>query len=278
MILIDNSQLFFSSYFSHGHATGEVNDNLVRHTLLSQYARINDKYRSRFGDIVICNDADNYWRKDVYPGYKQQRKEQKEKDDSVDWALLYETFDKIRNEVRDNLPYKSLRVHRCEADDLMYVLCKNYSDREKILVVSSDKDMVQLMQFKNVSIYSPKTDSIIKSIPNVEQVLFSHVLKGDSADNIPNVLTSTEDFLEKKVRQKPMTAKRIVEYTNNPDLVDQKNLERNRTLIDMSYIPEEQENAILTKYKETIPAKREKVFDYLVSNKMKLLLESVESL
>jgi len=277
MILIDNSQLFFSSYFSHGHVTGEVNDNLVRHTLLSQYARINNKYRSRFGDIVICNDADNYWRKDIYPGYKQQRKEQKEKNDSVDWALLYKTFDKIRDEIRDNLPYKSLRVHRCEADDIMYVLCKHYSSTEKMLIVSSDKDMMQLMKFKNVSIYSPKTDAIIKSIGNLDDLLFSHVLRGDAADNIPNVLTSTDAFLIKKERQKPMTAKRIVEFSQNNSLMDQNNLKRNRSLIDMSYIPIEFENNILKKFEEAVPSDRKNIFDYLVSKKMKLLLESVES-
>lgn len=277
MILIDNSQLFFSSYFSHGHATGEVNDNLVRHTLLSQYARINDKYRSRFGDIVICNDADNYWRKEIYSGYKQQRKEQKEKNTDVDWKHLYETFDRVREEIKNNLPYKSIRVHRCEADDIMYVLCKHFSHKEKMLIVSSDKDMIQLMKFKNVSIYSPKTDSIIKSISNLDEILFAHVLKGDSADNIPNVLTSTDDFLSKKIRQKPMTAKRIVEFTNNSSLIDEKNLIRNRTLIDLSYIPEEYENNIVEQYQQTIPADRKNIFDYLVTNKMKLLLESVES-
>lgn len=277
MILIDNSQLFFSSYFSHGHDTGEVNDNLVRHTLLSQYARINDRYRNRFGDIVICNDADDYWRKKIYPGYKQQRKEQKEKNDSVDWKHLYEVFDRVRNEIRDNFPYKSIRVNHCEADDVMYVLCKHYSDTEKILVVSSDKDMIQLMKFKNVSIYSPKTDSIIKAISNLDEVLFSHILRGDSSDNIPNVLTSTDSFLNKKERQKPMTAKRIVEFSQNNSLIDQNNLERNRTLIDLSYIPEEHENNILKKFKETVPVDRKNIFDYLVSKKMKLLLESVES-
>jgi 5'-3' exonuclease len=277
MILIDNSQLFFSSYFSHGHATGEVNDNLVRHTLLSQYARINDKYRSRFGDIVICNDADNYWRKKIYPGYKQQRKEQKEKNTNVDWKHLYETFDHVRDEIRDNLPYKSIRVHQCEADDVMYVLCKHYSPKEKMLIVSSDKDMIQLMKFKNVSIYSPKTDSIIKSISNVDEILFAHILKGDSSDNIPNVLSNTDDFLLKKIRQKPMTSKRIIEFTNNPSLIDEENLKRNRTLIDLSYIPEEQENNILDQYRKTVPVDRKNIFDYLVSKKMKLLLESVES-
>jgi len=277
MILIDNSQLFFSSYFSHGHATGEVNDNLVRHTLLSQYTRLNDKYRSKFGDLVICNDADDYWRKKLYPGYKQQRKEQKEKNDSVDWKHLYETFDRVRDEIRDNLPYKSIRVRHCEADDVMYVLCKNFSHKEKILVVSSDKDMVQLMKFKNVYIYNPKTDSIIKEVSNIDELLFSHILRGDASDNIPNVLTSTESFLEKKERQKPMTAKRIVEFKNNTSLIDQNNLERNKTLIDLSYIPEEHESAILKKFKETVPADRKNIFDYLVSKKMKLLLENVES-
>lgn len=277
MILIDNSQLFFSSYFSHGYATGEVNDNLVRHTLLSQYARINDKYRSRFGSIVICNDADNYWRKEIYSGYKQQRKEQKEKNTDVDWKHLYETFDRVRDEIKNNLPYKSIRVSRCEADDIMYVLCKHYSHKEKMLIVSSDKDMIQLMKFNNVSIYSPKTDSIIKSVSNIDELLFAHVLKGDSADNIPNVMTNTDDFLSKKIRQKPMTAKRIVEFTNNCSLIDEKNLTRNRSLIDLSYIPEEYENNILKKYQETVPADRKNIFDYLVTNKMKLLLENVES-
>lgn len=277
MILIDNSQLFFSSYFSHGHVTGEVNDNLVRHTLLSQYARINDKYRAKFGNIVICNDADDYWRKKVYSGYKQQRKEQKEKNETVDWKHLYETFDKVRDEIKDNLPYKSIRVNKCEADDIMYVLCKHFSSYEKMLVVSSDKDMVQLMKFKNVYIYNPKTDSIIKEVANIEHMLFTHILRGDASDNIPNVLTDTTSFLEKKERQKPMTAKRIAEFSKDISLINENNLKRNRTLIDMSYIPEEHENAILNKYNQITVPDRKNIFNYLVTNKMKLLLEHVES-
>jgi hypothetical protein len=133
------------------------------------------------------------------------------------------------------------------------------------------------MKFKNVYIYNPKTDSIIKEVSNIDDVLFSHVLRGDASDNIPNVLTSTESFLVKKERQKPMTAKRIVEFKNNTSLIDTNNLERNRTLIDLSYIPEEHETAILNKFKETVPADRKNIFDYLVSKKMKLLLEHVES-
>ena len=74
-----------------------------------------------------------------------------------------------------------------------------------------------------------------------------------------------------------MTAKRIVEFKNNTSLIDPNNLERNRTLIDLSYIPEEHESAILKKFKETVPADRKNIFDYLVSKKMKLLLENVES-
>lgn len=277
MILIDNSQLFFSAYFAHGYNVDEVDDNLVRHTLLSQYTRINDKYRSGFGDIVICNDSDNYWRKDVYCGYKQQRKEQREKIQGINWNHLYETFDNIKEEVKTNLPYKSLQIKRCEADDLIYVLCKAYSDSEKILVVSSDKDMIQLMQFKNVSIYSPRTDKIIKFVGNADELLFVHILRGDVSDNIPNVLTETKTFLSKKERQKPMTSKKIKQFREDISLLDQKNLERNRTLIDLSYIPTELEEDILRAFADTIPPDRKNIFEYLVSNKMKLLLEHVES-
>lgn len=277
MILIDNSQLFFSSYFSHGNSAEQISDDLVRHTLLSQYSRINEKFKSKFGELVICNDSGNYWRKDVYSGYKQQRKEKRD-NDPVNWINLYETFDKIRDEIRDNLPYKSIRVDRCEADDIMYVLCKNFSYEEKILIVSSDKDMIQLLKFNNVSIFNPRLDKIIQKPTDIDSILFEHILKGDSSDNIPNILTDTDLFLKKTERQKPMTIKKIQQFKLDKSILNENNFKRNRNLIDMTYIPIEYQDTILDTF-NTVPCPdRKLIFDYLVSNKMKLILEHVENL
>ena len=81
MILVDNSQLFFSSFFAHNREPSlNLNEELVRHTLISEYADINKRFKKKYGELVLCQDAGNYWRTDVYSGYKKGRKELKKTD------------------------------------------------------------------------------------------------------------------------------------------------------------------------------------------------------
>ncbi len=277
MILVDNSQLFFSSFFAHNREPSlNLNEELVRHTLISEYADINKRFKKKYGELVLCQDAGNYWRTDVYSGYKKGRKELKKTDTGVDWQKLYDLFHNIKKEIAQNLPYQNIQVAKCEADDIIFVACKHAPTTEKILVVSSDKDMMQLYRYKNVDIYNPRNSAITPRPSDVEAMLMEHIIRGDASDSIPNILTPTKDYLS-GIRQKPITKKRLLDFQINGGM-DKKNLERNQQLIDMSYIPIEYEDRIVEEMEKEFTPDRSKIFNYFVENKMKLLMDSVHNI
>ena len=49
------------------------------------------KFGKKYGDIIICCDDKNYWRKQTFPHYKANRKKFREESD-YDWNLIFESL------------------------------------------------------------------------------------------------------------------------------------------------------------------------------------------
>jgi 5'-3' exonuclease len=81
-----------------------------------------------------------------------------------------------------------MAVDRVEADDVIAVLAKNYHESERVLIVSNDKDFQQLQRYPNVEQYSLMKKQFLVC-DNPEKFLMEHIIKGDSSDGIPNVLS-----------------------------------------------------------------------------------------
>jgi 5'-3' exonuclease len=138
--------------------------NLLRHMILNSIRRINREFGKKYGRLVICTDADSYWRKSVFKNYKANRK--KSRDSSgIDWTMFFDTLGQLQDEIRDYFPYKVMDVPLAEADDIIAVITKYYKQVEPILIVSSDKDFIQLLDH-NVSIYRPAQDELVMFSPS----------------------------------------------------------------------------------------------------------------
>ena len=64
------------------------NEDMIRHMVLNSIRMYNKKYRDQYGQMVICCDGSNYWRKEFFPNYKGARKKKRE-DDSLDWPEIF---------------------------------------------------------------------------------------------------------------------------------------------------------------------------------------------
>jgi 5'-3' exonuclease len=275
MILLDNTQIILSSIFVHYRTPQEINEDIIRHTTLNTYRMYKNMFGKEYDELVICQDAGNSWRKDIFPQYKINRKKNRSKD--YDWDRIFEVMTQIRNEVAEVFPYKSIRVERCEADDVIAILTKHYHETEKVMVVSSDKDFIQLYRYPNVKVYSPSQKSII-TCKNPEISLFEHIARGDSVDGIPNILSDDDTFEIDGKRQKPLSSKKLDSWSSSKSFPVEytKNWERNQKLVDLSYIPEEYEKNILKEYVVPPVGSKSKIFDYFVQHKMKHLIENIQ--
>ena len=271
------NQISVASLMMHLHMTGAdtVDENMVRHMILNSVRMYRTMFNQEYGEIVFTWDSRHYWRRDYFPEYKLNRKMSREKD-SLDWNDIYAVLNKIKDELRENLPYKYLEVYGAEADDIIAVLCKKYQN-EDIVIVSADKDFIQLHKYPKVKQYSTNTKKMINGIdPNV--YIKEHILKGDSSDGIPNVLSPDNTFVD-GLRQKPLSKKKIeVMLQTDFDYLHDKvkrNYQRNEKLINLDNVPEELELHILNEFDSAPCGNRSKLLNYFISSKLKTLTESI---
>ena len=246
--------------------------DLIRHITLNTYRIIKNKFGSEYGDIVICQDAGNYWRKDLFPHYKANRK-RTESTNKEYWDGIYASLRTMRIEIAENMPYRNLWVERCEADDIIGVLAKHYSPTEKVLIVSNDKDFQQLLVFPNVRLYSYQKKAYVVC-PDPEAFLYEQIVRGDSSDGVPNILSEDDTIISPNKRQKPITAKRLVEFCQNIPDENKENFKRNQQMIDLNYIPVSYQEAILEEYAN---AKQNvgRIYKYFVEHKLATMMESI---
>ena len=280
MIIVDLSQVMLSNLMMQlgNHTNAEIEENMVRHMVLNSLRSYKVKFGSEYGEMVIACDNTNYWRKKVFPYYKANRKKNQEKSE-LDWKQIFECLNKIRAELKEYFPYRVIDIESAEADDIIATLIKHHYTEEKILILSGDKDFIQLHTFNNVKQFDPvRKKWISHNDPN--RYLDEHILKGDAGDGIPNVLSADNCFVVGE-RQKPLTQKKIdalidLGLEGKFDHPQCRNFMRNRSLIDLSLIPAEIAEKINQSYESQSGKSRDKMFNYFIANKLKHLMENIQ--
>ena len=276
MILIDFSQVILSSLFSQISKGNEINEDLVRHIFLNSIRNYRNQFKSEYGEICLCYDGGNYWRRDVFENYKMNRKKLRERTDKYDfdWDEVFQVMGDIRDEIRSVLPYKHVCIRGVEADDVIARLCHRFHDQEKIVIISSDKDFQQLQKYESVDQFSPMTKSFIVC-EDPDQFLLEHVIRGDSGDGVPNCMSDDDCLINPDKRQKPITKKRLAQLIESGEYLKQPFYERNKSMIDLNQIPSTINERIDTEYDK--PIEREMgVMDYFVSKRLDNLLENIQ--
>ena len=276
MILIDMNQISVASLMMHLHMNrGELEEDMVRHMILNSVRMYRTMFNEDYGEMVLAYDSKSYWRREFFPQYKSNRRKNRE-EDNKDWDSIFEVLNLIKNEIKEFQPYKVVETYGAEADDVIATLCKHYQS-EKIMIVSGDKDFIQLQKYDNVSQYSPVTKKLVNGVdPNV--YIKEHVLKGDKSDGVPNVLSPDHTFTD-ELRQRPLTSKKMHDIlaTEIDDLNDElkRNYQRNFKLINLDNIPEKLELDILDDIKGASCGNRSKLLNYFIEKRLTSLTENI---
>ena len=286
MIIVDYSGIALASII----INKTFDEQLIRHMILNSLRMYRTRYKEEYGELVLAVDASNNWRKTAFPQYKASRKKT-QKESTFDWGEAFRILNKIREEIAENFPYTVVRVDGCEADDVIGTLVtrnpdpnRDY-DPEKIMIVSSDRDFLQLQKYKFVRQFSPLLKKEL-SVDNPRVWLQTHIIKGDKGDGVPNILSDDNVFVE-GFRQTPITQKKIdniIEDLEEGELLYAaswyRNYCRNKKLIDLSETPQELKREIINNFMADKPdtrwMRRGKVFPYLVENKCNELIKSAQ--
>ena len=220
-----------------------IDENLVRHMIINSLRSYRQKFHKKYGELVICCDDKNYWRKDVFPYYKSHRKKDRE-ESSFDWNAIFSVLNQVREELKEYFPYKVIHVPRTEADDIIATIC---SDAGKLNEYHEDHE---------------------------------RIMRGDRGDGIPNFMSSDDTFVLGK-RQSRLSTKKIEEWIHKKpeDFCDEEMLrgyKRNESLIDFCQIPEWVHDSILESYYNYKENDRSILMNYFIKKKMKNLMDSLQ--
>lgn len=299
MILVDYSQVALAAILTFQRELkgdeAEVK-NLIRHVTLSTLKSYKKKYGKEYGELVICCDGRKYWRREVFEHYKASRKKNREASD-LDWHLIFDTLNEMRQDIGQHFPWRVIHVDRAEADDIIAVLTEWAQNNDlimeglseepqKILILSSDKDFkqLQLAPFSsgNVRQWSPMQKKYIQaSKQEIMDFTIEHIVKGDTGDGIPNILSKDDVFVVGD-RQKPVSAKRLAEFMEKGiDACrtdeEKRNWQRNAMLVAFDNIPAVVKQSIIDTYLSNKPkGDKMTVMNYLMEHRCRLLLDELE--
>lgn len=160
------------------------------------------------------------WRKQMYPLYKENRKDRKEDPD-------YKFIGSLLNEIEVYLSYfhcKTMRVDNCEGDDVIFACAKYYAEKgERIQIISGDEDLTQIaLFFDEVTVFNPIKSRKAEPNPNI---IFKKAIVGDTSDNIKGVPKIGEKTFaamleDKALWNKKMTPENTVIFENILKIVD----------------------------------------------------------
>jgi 5'-3' exonuclease len=278
MTIVDLNQVMISNYMTQigNHTNIAVDENLFRHMVLNSIRSINKKFSQEYGDIVIACDSARSWRKEIFPYYKANRKKARENSE-LDWSAVFNSLNKVREELKEFFPYRVIQVEHAEADDIIGSLVDEFHGLP-ILIVSGDKDFVQLQCYMNVKQYDPVRKRFITH-NNPAQFVREHIIKGDMGDGVPNFLSPDNSYVV-GVRQKPIRSKKLSEWVSMEpeqfcDETMLRNYKRNQQLVDLQFVPKNIREETIRQYNAQSGKDRAKLFNYFVEHKLKNLMESI---
>lgn len=281
MILLDFNQVCIANLMAQlgNHTNTEIEEGLLRHMVLNTIRSLKNKFSEEYGELIICCDDKKVWRKEVFKYYKANRKKARDESE-LDWNALFNSLNTIKSELKEYFPYRVIQVEGAEADDVIGAITiangNMLNTGEKILILSGDKDFGQLQIFGNVRQYDPVRK---KEIKHSDPVKFTRelILKGDTGDGIPNIL-SPDDCFVNKIRQKPLRLEKYSHLKNPRQELQEdqlRNWMRNEQLIDLTFIPEHISSKIHSEYEKEASKGKTKLFNYFVTHKLSLLIENI---
>ena len=281
MILVDMNQVTLSNLMVQLGGNKNVEPDFVRHMVLNSLRSYRSRFQGEYGELVLCYDNKTNWRRDYFPNYKFSRRKDR-KQSKLDWNKIFDTLHMIRDELVEYFPYKVLEVENAEADDIIasvvFHIAKEPKNYEKVLILSSDKDFIQLQKYNFVTQYSPIQKQFVNGVDPTTYIK-EHILKGDRGDGVPNFLSPDNTFVD-ELRQRPLSKRKLEAWIDlepsdycNEEMM--RNYQRNRTLIDLSYIPDDIKEKCTETFLDAPEGNRKHLLNYFIKKKLKSLMENI---
>jgi len=243
-LLFDGHNLAYRTLFSAIFMSPDDNDKFFfwRHLFMNSFFSTIDRFNPERVVLAFDNTKNGCWRHEHFDGYKSKRKSARD-GAVVDFGKFFPVFNEFIKDIKET--FKTIYVMdipHSEADDIIAILCREKFQSTENIIVSTDKDLYQLMIEKNNKQFDPIKNKMSVCV-NPKKALDLKIIAGDKSDCIPAI----------KPRTGPATAEAILrngldKYLEEEGKEVKENYIRNRILIDFDFIPKDLSSEIINTY------------------------------
>ena len=201
VLIFDISNLLYKTFFVHKDVDDVIGAGLASHTALITL----NKYFKAFkpDQLVMCFDKKS-WRKDYTASeqclsrkpYKGTRRQNMTPSQKRKYQLFLEHIDEFEQMITNHTSIVGLAGDGLEADDLIAATIQTLPLIEpdlqhQFIVISADKDLIQLLKHKNVRLIDPtsgKDRTLDEWNGDAELFVFEKCIRGDRGDNVISAL------------------------------------------------------------------------------------------
>lgn len=259
-LIFDITNILYRTFFAHKTEDDITVAGLASHTALVTLNKYYRQFMPR--KIVMCFDRTS-WRKEytksdlclsgkIYKGNRRQKMSPKDKER---YELFLQHLNDFEVMLRDHTSIVTLAGQGLEADDLIagvvQTMCVTEED-PSFVIVSSDKDMIQVLRHPNVRLINPadgKDRTLDEWNGDADLFMFEKCIRGDAGDNVQSALPRCRKTRIKKAYTDPYEyANLMMETWTNQDgkeFVVKHLYEENKLLMDLTCQPEEIQQTIV---------------------------------
>ena len=207
----------------------------LRHDIYSEYKANRDKHYELVGGTSEYDKAIANYVKKVLDYSKQKKGEKVKRSETDDENFQRQRW--ILQNILENLYVRQFMYDEVEGDDLIAYYTKNKLPNEKIVIVSGDRDLTQLIN-DDICQYipslkkfvTPKNSEEILGITH-ENTVLKKIICGDASDNIKGIKGIGEQTLIKlipEIKSRRLILEDVVSISQ--DLLDRRKLEHKKPL------------------------------------------------
>jgi len=286
VILVDLSQIMWAGIHAQAGGRVKLDEDLIRHIILNSLRSVRARYAKQYGELVICADGHDYWRKGINKYYKSNRKKARDKS-TMDFKAIYGALTQIKEDLKEVFPYSYIEVAGAEADDIIGAMCRLYSSKDNpCFIYSSDHDFYQLRRYPGVTQIAPTTKKEVLYDMSPKDYLREHVIRGDGGDGVANVLSDVDTLATEGKRQKTIYKKKLNEWlTMTPEEfckdagITMERYKLNEDQVDLSKTPKELVDKMVEQFniekKTPLGGWGNSILRYFMKHRMRVMTDSL---
>lgn len=221
ILMFDGSNILYKTFYANGNEDAETQAGLAHHAALTTLNKYYKLYKPSV--TVVAFDRSN-WRKKYtatdacvskkpYKGNRRLTMTPKQRE-------KYEAFCEHITEFEEMLRTKTgivtLAGQDLEADDLMAGVAQALHETHDIIIVSADKDLMQLLRFPSVVLIDPATGkprTLTDYEMNADLFMFIKCMRGDAGDNVQSAYPRLRMTRIKEAFNDPYIRSNLMEET-----------------------------------------------------------------